>query len=234
METKKHNDNQQHNNHDDGETGCGHEHRHIYVNNRRFDEAHGVKPEMTIAEIAKLVGVPADIAVVRRYMGHHCSEPMDGDIEIVSGDHFTCTRKKVDGGKDTTDRVDVELENIRRGGGRVERLVAPASAILPNGAIVFYNLPIVGKPELGHTDVLVPVPGAYPGQMIDHAALPADSPLIGRVKGSPQEVFSCGGRQWRKISYHPHGNGGAGPWNPQVHGFDTYLGEILSWLGDIQ
>ena len=37
----------------------------IYVNRRKFDEGDGVQPEMTGAQIAALVGVPADNAVVR-------------------------------------------------------------------------------------------------------------------------------------------------------------------------
>ena len=38
---------------------------HIFVNRRRFEEGDGVKHEMTGAQIAALVGVPADTAVVR-------------------------------------------------------------------------------------------------------------------------------------------------------------------------
>lgn len=200
----------------------------IFVNKRQFTKADGVKPEMTVEEIAKLAKIPFEIAIVRRYHGHHFSQPMDGDIEIVTGDHFAVTRKRVDGGHDVSDRVGLELRRLQEGGTEVQRLNAP------DNAIVYKGLPVLGRPELGAVDVLVQIPHGYPAQMIDYAALPADSPLIGRVKGAPQEVFNSGSRQWRKISYHPHGNGGAGPWNPQQHGFDTYFVEILSWLEDVK
>jgi hypothetical protein len=198
----------------------------IIVNKRKFTKADGVKPEMTVEEIAQLVGISPDVAVVRRFHGQHFSQPMDGDIELITGDQFVVTRKRVDGGHG--DRVDLELQRIKEGGGQIQHLPAP------DNAVIYRELPILGRPEMGMVDVLVQVPPGYPAQMIDYAALPANSPLIGRVKGAPQDVFTCGGRQWRRISYHPHGNGGAGNWNPQVHGFDTYLGEILSWLGDSQ
>jgi hypothetical protein len=202
------------------------EHLHIFVNSRRFDKAHGVKLDMTVADIANLAKISPEVAVVRRYHGKHYSEPMHGDIEIVSGDHFVVTRKKVDGGSGAADRVDTELQRIAEGGGEARRLPHPENAV------IYLGLPVLGRPELGQVDVLVQIPPGYPAQMIDYAFLPSDSPLVGRVKGSPQDVITCGGRQWRRISYHPHGNGGAGPWNPQGHGFDTYLAEILSWLGD--
>lgn len=202
------------------------EHIVIFVNKLRFMDPK-VKPIMSVAEIAGLVGIPAECAVVRRLQGNKPGDPLSGNVELKNGDHFSATRKKVDGGKGG-DRVDGELRRIEEGGGQVQRLAAP------DNAVVYRELPILGRPEMGTVDVLVHIPGGYPAQMLDHAALPSDSPLIGKVKGAPQEVFNCGGRQWRKISYHPHGNGGAGPWNPQIHGFDTYLGEVLSWLADLQ
>ena len=71
----------------------------------------------------------------------------------------------------------------------------------------------------------------YPGQFIDWAYLPNDSPLIGRVKGSPQdERITSLGVVWRRISYHPHSGGGGPAWNPGLHGFHTYIGELVSWL----
>ena len=67
--------------------------------------------------------------------------------------------------------------------------------------------------------------------MLDWAYLPEGSPLIGKLKGKLQEHrIRADGRVWVQISYHPHGNGGGGPWNAARHGFHTYLGELLSWL----
>jgi hypothetical protein len=82
------------------------------------------------------------------------------------------------------------------------------------------------------TDVIVPVPPGYPGSPIDLAGLPIDSPLLGRVKGGQnnQGVVQADGRTWRLASYHPHQNGGGGPWDQMRHGFHTYLDHLLSWL----
>jgi hypothetical protein len=79
---------------------------------------------------------------------------------------------------------------------------------------------------------MVLIPGGYPGQMLDGAYLPAGSPLIGKVKGSPQGQINAASRAWRLISYHPHNGGGGASWNPAIHGFHTYVGELLSWLYD--
>ena len=38
---------------------------HIFVNRKKFEEGDGVRAEMTGEQIAALVGVPADNAVVR-------------------------------------------------------------------------------------------------------------------------------------------------------------------------
>jgi hypothetical protein len=72
---------------------------HIFVNRRKFESGDGVKEHMTGAEIAALVGVPADNAVVRRDSGPDKTEvPIDQSIEIKNGDHFLVTRKIVEGG----------------------------------------------------------------------------------------------------------------------------------------
>ena len=44
--------------------GGGTPHLHIFVNRRKFEEGDGVTPEMTGAQIAALVEVPADNAVI--------------------------------------------------------------------------------------------------------------------------------------------------------------------------
>ena len=72
---------------------------HIFVNGIKFDDDR-VKPEMTGAEIAALAEVPADQAVVRRETGPHQGEEIgvDQKIPIHQADHFTVTRKQVQGG----------------------------------------------------------------------------------------------------------------------------------------
>ena len=54
----------------------------------------------------------------------------------------------------------------------------------PVAAVVYHALraTLDGRPIT--TDVLVPIPSAYPGQFLDYAYLPEGSPLIGRVPGA--------------------------------------------------
>jgi Multiubiquitin len=71
----------------------------IFVNRRKFDESHGVQPSMTGRQIAALVDVPAEIAVVRRERGENYEEiGVDQRVEVKRGDHFLVTRKTVEGG----------------------------------------------------------------------------------------------------------------------------------------
>jgi len=75
------------------------EHLHIFVNRRRFDEADGVRPEMTGAQIAALVEVPADNAVVKLETEHGLRDiPVTETVHIKNGMHFLVTRKVVEGG----------------------------------------------------------------------------------------------------------------------------------------
>jgi Multiubiquitin len=72
---------------------------HIFVNRRKFETGDGVKERMSGAEIAGLVDVPADNAVVRREAGPDQREiGIDEVIDIKTGDHFLVTRKIVEGG----------------------------------------------------------------------------------------------------------------------------------------
>jgi hypothetical protein len=72
---------------------------HIFVNRRKFERGDGVKEQMTGAEIAALVGVPAENAVVRRDSGPDKTEiGINQTIEIKNGEHFLVTRKTVEGG----------------------------------------------------------------------------------------------------------------------------------------
>lgn len=74
-------------------------HLHIFVNRRKFDESHGVQPVMTGRQIAALVEVPADVAVVRRETGASREEiGVEQAIPVKNGDHFLATRKTVEGG----------------------------------------------------------------------------------------------------------------------------------------
>ena len=72
---------------------------HIFVNRRKFEEGDGVREEMTGAEIAALVGVPADNAVVRLEGGDNPREiGVAEKVHIKNGMHFLVTRKVVEGG----------------------------------------------------------------------------------------------------------------------------------------
>jgi hypothetical protein len=82
-----------------GSKGHNEDKLHIFVNRRKFTEEQGVAPTMTGAQIATLVDVPADIAIVRR--GQDASAPDIGvtdPIEISQAEHFLVTRKIVEGG----------------------------------------------------------------------------------------------------------------------------------------
>jgi hypothetical protein len=72
---------------------------HIFVNRRKFGRSEGVKESMTGAEIAALVGVPADSAVIRRDNGPDRGEiGVNEEVKIKEAEHFLVTRKVVEGG----------------------------------------------------------------------------------------------------------------------------------------
>lgn len=125
------------------------------------------------------------------------------------------------------ERIAAELE-ILRGGGQDAIYVSEGP-----GHVLYRAVPVIriipGLPEA--TNVVVPVPGGYPGAMIDLAGLPVGSPLLGRVKGAPNgPVVSVAGENYQIVSYHPHGNAGGPPWDSNRHGFHTYFDWILTWL----
>ena len=74
-------------------------HLQIFVNRRKFEEGDGVQPEMTGGQIAALIGVPPDNAVVRLETRDEPLEiPINEKTEIKDGFSFLVTRKTVEGG----------------------------------------------------------------------------------------------------------------------------------------
>ena len=72
---------------------------HIFVNRRKFETGDGVSERMTGAQIAALIEVPADNAVVRSDSGADKREiGIAEQIDIKNGDHFLVTRRVVEGG----------------------------------------------------------------------------------------------------------------------------------------
>jgi hypothetical protein len=75
------------------------EHLHIFVNRQKFFGDAGVKLKMTGAEIAALVGVPTEKAVVRLEKGkEHDEIAVTDTVAIKNGQHFIVTRRVVEGG----------------------------------------------------------------------------------------------------------------------------------------
>ena len=199
----------------------------ITVNARVFTEHDGVRHQMTGSQVAALV-YPENPQNTRVHLVSDGNRdvPLAEVLAIRGCEVFEVVRKEVTGGFERT-RVARELDDLRTGGLAVTLVESP-------GAVVYHGLRTAAGAPVALTDVLVPVPGGYPGQMIDWAYLPDNSPLIGRVKGSPQEHrLTALGTVWRQVSYHPHNGGGGPPWNPTAHGFHTYLGELYSWLRNI-
>lgn len=197
----------------------------IMVNSRVFAAHDGVKARMTGREIAALVYPenPENTRIWEVSAGNR-EIGLGEDVSIEGCEVFDVVRRNVTGGFEAS-RVERELELLREGGLKITVVSEPVPAV------VYHDLrgSLDGTPAT--TDVLVSIPGAYPGQFLDYAYLPEGSPFIGRVLGSPQEPrISALGKSWQQISYHPHNGGGGPAWNPGLHGFHTYLGELLSWL----
>lgn len=217
----------------DAEKGTQKDKLHIFVNRRKFGEDDGVRKEMRGREIAQLVGVPADAAVVRRGNSGNAPEITDLEqvLEIKNAEHFLVTRKVVEGGFEIPERIRRELGQLAAGGQVADFISGDRELVLyrevPVGARV------AGLPE--SSDVIVPVPGGYPAAMIDLAGLPVGSPLLPLVAGggNNQGIVVVGERQFQLASYHPHNNGGGPPWDQTIHGFHTYFDHLLSWLAKI-
>lgn len=70
----------------------------IFVNRKKKTQADGVKPEMTVNEIAALVGLTAETATVQQEEHGKAGPPLSGTVDVHNGDHFLVTRKTVEGG----------------------------------------------------------------------------------------------------------------------------------------
>jgi len=76
-----------------------HSRLHIFVNRRKFEEGDGVRERMTGAQIAALVEVPPENAVVRFDAGPDRQEIGISEVVLIkTGEHFLVTRKVVEGG----------------------------------------------------------------------------------------------------------------------------------------
>jgi len=199
---------------------------HIVVNSKPFTEKEGVKKKMKGREVAALVTDTPDRTEVFRLHKDAPKEdvPLDKEIPIHDCDEFRVIRKDVAGGFEPS-RVHRELAKLKQGGMDADFVEQPIPSV------IYRNVPArPGYPHLEKTDVLVPVPGGYPGAMIDGAYLPQGSPLLNRVVGAVQGTIMVEGRGWQLVSYHPHNGGGGPPWNKDKHGFHTYVDEILCWI----
>jgi hypothetical protein len=195
----------------------------IYVNEKPFGEDQGVKHKMTGADIARLLVSDPQNYDVYRLPGDEVIG-LDRTIEIHNHEKFRVIRKTVQGGYEVA-RIERELNTLRQGG-------AKATFVPELPAVVYHDIPArEGYPHASSTDVLVLVPGGYPGQALDGAFLPQGSPLFGRVAGNPQpQTLQALNRVWQLVSYHPHANGGAPPWDKDKHGLHTYIDELLTWI----
>lgn len=70
----------------------------IFVNGKKKED--GVTNPMTVDAIARLAGLTADTATVRREQGESgkAGDPLTGEVPIKNGDHFLVTRNNVQGG----------------------------------------------------------------------------------------------------------------------------------------
>jgi hypothetical protein len=86
------------------ETESKHKHEKLVISvngKKKTSEEDGVTNPMSVDAIARLAGLTAETAVVRRRQGEDgpVGEPLTGEVEIKNGDHFVVTRRKVEGGR---------------------------------------------------------------------------------------------------------------------------------------
>lgn len=200
-----------------------HHHLKIFVNDKPFTEDNGVKEDMTGSDIAKLVFDDPQNYDVYKLPGDEEIKP-DQHVNIHDCERFKVVRKTVTGGYELA-RIERELDVLRQSGAKV--------TFVPDvPGVVYHDVPARHNyPHLQVTDVLVTVPGGYPGQALDGAYLPQGSPLLGRVVGQVQaNTVNALGKAWQLVSYHPHAGGGAPAWSKDKHGFHTYVDELLTWV----
>jgi hypothetical protein len=200
-----------------------HHHLEIFVNDKPFTEDNGVKEDMTGNDIAKLVFDDPQTYDVYKLPGDVEIKP-EQHVKIHDCERFKVVRKTVTGGYELA-RIERELDVLKHSGAKI--------TFVPEvPGVVYHDVPARHNyPHLQATDVLVLVPGGYPGQALDGAYLPQGSPLLGRVAGNPQaNTVNALGRRWQLVSYHPHAGGGAPPWSKDKHGFHTYVDELLTWV----
>lgn len=196
----------------------------ITVNKQTFNTTDGVKPEMSGREIANLItDQPAEVK--RLINGGEVDVPLNATVKIEGCEEFKVIRCNVVGGYELA-RIDRELATLRENGAEVEFIISPAPAV------IYRHVPTrPGYAAIADTDVLVVVPPAFPGAMLDGAYLPQGSPLLGKVAGQrAQGTLQADGRTWELVSYHPHNGGGGPAWNPNRHGIHSYYSEVLSWI----
>lgn len=197
----------------------------ITVNKQTFGADDGVKSEMTGREIGNLItDQPCDVKQLVK--GQPDKDiPLNAKVLIKGCEEFKVIRCNVVGGYEQA-RIERELAVLRENGAEVGFIDAPRPAV------IYRRVPTrPGYPGVAETDVLVVVPTAFPGAMLDGAYLPAGSPLLGKVAGQPaQGVLVADGRSWELVSYHPHDGGGAAAWNPSRHGIHSYYSEVLAWI----
>ena len=196
----------------------------ITVNKQTFGTSDGVKLEMTGREIGNLItDQPCEVKRIRG--GKEDNVGLDEKVKIEGCEEFTVIRCNVVGGFEPA-RIDRELAVLRENGAEVEFLASPVAAV------IYRRVPTrPGYAHVAETDVLVVVPQAFPGAMLDGAYLPQSSPLLGKVAGQRnQGTLQAAGRTWELVSYHPHNGGGAPAWNPNRHGIHSYYSEVLAWI----
>jgi hypothetical protein len=197
----------------------------IVVNNKPFRESDGVADPMRGRAIAALVNrTPDKTDVFRVKDSEQIPIGLDEAVAIANCDEFLVVRKHVQGGFQPT-RIERELGLLRSNGADVTFVESPVPCV------VYHNLPARPGTQPGRVDVLVPVPNGFPGAALDHAYLELGHLLIGRVAGAVQPGrITALGKTWAQISYHPHGNGGGPRWDKNLHGFHTYIDELITWL----
>lgn len=201
----------------------------ITVNRQVFTEHQGVTATMTGVQVAALVFPENPRETTVKILSEGGKElGLDETVHIHNCEEFEVCRKQVTGGFETS-RIERELSILRAGGQRVTLIDQPVPAV------IYHDVSVAKGEVVSATDVLVVVPNGYAASFIDGVYLPEGSPLMTRVKGEPQDPrINALGQKWRLISYHPHQGGGAPAWNPVVHGYHTYFGEVLSWLSNLR